>query len=164
MAAGLETRPSRAVTPENLPARAAAGLGLWRSVYAPFDAKLVAKLAESHPDLPVHILGSHYAPLLSNPPEEGGAGRGGLAAVGRVLTSLVAIACLRAQTGVGPQVLSHVFGLRKAVEQGLHVGEAESEEEARGYEWLAGEEGNAWILKSVDGISEAVGSNFAAKL
>ncbi|KAI3396073.1 hypothetical protein diail_490 [Diaporthe ilicicola] len=158
---GLETRPSRKMTPENLARRAEAGLGLWRSVYDPFDEKLAARLADSHPDLPVHILGSHYAPLLSNPE---GADRGGLATVGRVLTSLVAIACLRAQTGVGPQVLSHVFGLRKAVQQGIHAREAESEAEREGIEWLAGDEGGEWVLRSIDGIVEAIGSNFAAKL
>ncbi|KAL1850759.1 hypothetical protein Daus18300_012767 [Diaporthe australafricana] len=158
---GLETRASRAITPENLARRTEAGMGLWRSVYDPFDAKLIARLADSHPDLPVHILGSHYAPLLSNPE---GVERGGLATVGRVLTSLVAIACLRAQTGVGPQVLSHVFGLRKAVQQGVHVREAESDAEREGIEWLAGDEGGEWVLRSVDGIVEAIGSNFAAKL
>lgn len=157
----LETRASRLITPENLAQRRKAGLGLWKSVYDPFDEKLTARLADSHPDLPVHIHGSHYAPLLSNPE---GVERGGLADVGRVLTSLVAIACLRAQTGVGPQVLSHVFGLRKAVDQGIHVREAESDAEREGIEWLAGDEGGEWILKSVDGIVEAIGNNFAAKL
>lgn len=158
---GLETRASRAITADNLARRTEAGLGLWRSVYDPFDGKLIARLADSHPDLPVHILGSHYAPLLSNPE---GVERGGLATVGRVLTSLVAIACLRAQTGVGPQVLSHVFGLRKAVQQGVHVREAESDAEREGIEWLAGDEGGEWVLRSIDGIVEAIGSNFAAKL
>lgn len=161
--AGLETRASRHITADNLARRSRTGLALWTSVYDPFETKLVAKLAESHPDLPVHILGSHYAPLLSNPEGEG-VDRGGLADVGRVLTSLVAIATLRAQTGVGPQVLSHVFGLRKAVEQGFHEREAESEEERKGLEWLAGEEGSRWVLNSVDEIVEKVGNNFASKL
>ncbi|PSR74088.1 hypothetical protein BD289DRAFT_347185, partial [Coniella lustricola] len=159
----LETQASRTVTPDNLATRQATGLALWTSVYDPFETKLINKLAESHPDLPVHILSSHYAGLLSNPETSDGAAvpRGGLANVGRVLTSLVAIATLRAQTGVGPQVLSHVFGLRKAVEQGWHEKEADSADEAKGLAWLAGDEGSEWILKSVDEIAEAVGSNFA---
>lgn len=111
----------------------------------------------------MHILSSHYAPLLSNPEGEG-VDRRGLADVGRILTSLVAIAALRAQTGVGPQVLSHVFGLRKAVEQGFAAREAEGGDEARGMEWLAGDEGCEWVLNSVDDIAEAVGNNFASKL
>ncbi|ROV90132.1 hypothetical protein VPNG_09801 [Cytospora leucostoma] len=161
----LETRPSRTITPENLPRRSAAGLALWKSVYEPFDAKLISKLATSHPDLPVHILGSHYGPLLSDPEDPEGVGRGGLAGVGRVLTSVLAIACLRAQAGVGPQVLSHVFGLRKAVEQGVHIKEARGQGEREGWEWLAGDEGGEWILKSVDDIVEAVGgTTFAARL
>lgn len=162
--AGLETRSSRALTAANLARRNATGLALWRSVYEPFADKLLARLAASHPDLPVHILGSHYAPLLSNPEGEGANDRGGLADVGQVLTSLVAIATLRAQTGVGPQVLSHVFGLRKAIDQGIHEREAETPEEQGGMEWLAGEEGCEWVLRSVDEITESVGSNFASKL
>ena len=141
---------------------------LWDSVYAPFEDKLVEKLARAHPDLPVHILNSHYGPLLSDPPpaqetgNESGSGTA-LARTGRVLTSAVAVACLRAQTGVGPQVLSHVFGLRKAWEDGSWRGDAEAgvvdEETVR---WLAGDEGCEWLLRSVDGIVEALGgSTFA---
>lgn len=133
----------------------ARGRGLWDSVYRPFEDKLVAKLGTSHPDLPVHILNSHYAPLLSDPSE-----RGGLATTGRVLTSLIALACLRSQTGVGPQVLSHVFGLRKAIEDGSY--KAEGQEVVEGAEWMAGDEGSEWVLKTVDSISEALGGgNFA---
>lgn len=167
MQAALATTPRRALDPTNLARRQATGRALWRSVYAPFDEKLLARLADSHPDLPVHILGSHYAPLLSNPEGEAEAqaeADGGLADVGRVLTSLVAIAALRAQTGVGPQVLSHVFGLRKAIEQGFAAREAEGGDEVRGLEWLAGDEGCEWVLRSVDDIAEAVGNNFASKL
>lgn len=73
--------------------------------------------------------------------------------MGRVLTSVVAVACLRAQTGVGPQVTSHVFGLRKAFEDGS----AREEEEVEGGIWLAGEEGNLWLLGAVDRIVEVLG-------
>ncbi|GAB1317647.1 hypothetical protein MFIFM68171_07857 [Madurella fahalii] len=159
-ASELCTAPSRALTPDNLAAVARRGRDLWESVYTPFDAKLETKLAESHPDLPVHILGSHYGPLLADPAPP--ADRNGLASVGRNLTSVVAIACLRAQTGVGPQVLSHVFGLRKGVEQRTHVSEFEGEEGERvGVERLAGDEGCEWLLKSVDEIAGAIGGSFA---
>ncbi|KAJ9158168.1 hypothetical protein NKR19_g3559 [Coniochaeta hoffmannii] len=152
----LETRPTRGVDAGNIDATNARGRALWESIYVPFDGKLIDRLAESHPDLPVHIVGSHYGPLLSDPSE-----RNGLASVGRALTSVVAIACLRAQTGVGPQVLSHVFGLRKAVEQRAH--EAEAKDDVRGIERLAEEEGCEWILRSVDRIAEAIGNNFAVR-
>lgn len=88
------------------------------------------------------------------------------------MTSLVAVASLRAQTGVGPQVLSHVFGLRKAVEDGTFrddlevqgAGKEESESE-EGVRWLAGDEGGEWLLKAVDRIVDGLGgSNFGAKL
>ncbi|KXX82385.1 hypothetical protein MMYC01_201357 [Madurella mycetomatis] len=159
-ATGLCAAPSRAVTRENLASVAQRGRDLWASVYTPFDEKLEAKLADSHPDLPVHILGSHYGPLLADPDLKD---RSGLASVGRNLTSVVAIACLRAQTGVGPQVLSHVFGLRKGVEQGTHVSEFEGEEgEREGVERLAGDEGCEWLLKSVDEIAGAIGGSFGS--
>ncbi|KAK4452206.1 hypothetical protein QBC34DRAFT_399445 [Podospora aff. communis PSN243] len=154
----LGTRSSRAVTVETVEATSRRGRDLWRSIYVPFDEKLEVKLAKAHPDLPVHILGSHYGPLLANPEGD----RGKLATIGRNLTSVVAISCLRAQTGVGPQVLSHVFGLRKGVEQGTHKEEfAGAAAEAEAIERLASDEGCEWLLESVDAISGAIGSNFA---
>ncbi|EDO04607.1 hypothetical protein SS1G_07090 [Sclerotinia sclerotiorum 1980 UF-70] len=125
------------------------GRGLWDSIYRPFEAKLLDKLAESHPDLPVFILNC-YSSLFSDPPISSRPVK-----IGRVLTSLIGITCLRAQTGVGPQVTSHVFGLRKAFEDGTY--KASGEEPVEGGEWLAGEEGNAWILNTVDKIVEAIG-------
>lgn len=107
--------------------------------------------------MPIFILNSEYGALFSDPAEipEG-------AKVGRVLTSVVAVACLRAQSGVGPQVTSHVFGLRKAYEDGS----ASSEKKVEGGEWLASNEGSEWLLKQVDGIVAAIsggeGTSFAA--
>lgn len=97
-------------------------------------------------------MNSEYGALFADPPALGPATG---AKVGRVLTSIIAVACLRAQTGVGPQVTSHVFGLRKAFEDGS--AEAEGEEEVSGGEWLASDEGNVWLLETVDRIVEALG-------
>ena len=157
----LSTTSTREPTPENIMEIHNRGQTLWDSIYRPFEVKLYDKLADSHPDLPVHILNCHYGALLSDP-----AGRTTGANLGRLLTSTIAISCLRAQTGVGPQVLSHVFGLRKALEDGTWTDDIESEQGAK---WLAGEEGNTWILNSVDSIVEAIGggpgnTSFAAKL
>lgn len=154
VASQLSSSSSRAPTPSSLGDVSARGRRLWDSIYAPFEKKLVDKLAQSHPDLPVHILNSHYGPLLSDPAE-----RNGLASTGRVLTSVVAVACLRAQTGVGPQVLSHVFGLRKAWEDGSWREEGGESEDV--VAWLVGDEGLEWILSTVDRIAEVLGSNFA---
>ncbi|KXJ89085.1 hypothetical protein Micbo1qcDRAFT_165858 [Microdochium bolleyi] len=164
----LNTTPKRTYTTHNLEARQADGRALWDSVYRGFERKLIDKLAQSHPDLPVHILASHYANLLSDPSatatlsgdEARAAGVVDGARVGRVLTSLVAIACLRAQTGVGPQVVSHVFGLRKAYDE-RHAADgcgarSPGEDEVEGGEWLASDEGNVWLLESVDRLVEAI--------
>ncbi|KAJ5522675.1 hypothetical protein N7513_013248 [Penicillium frequentans] len=152
----LSRTPTRAPTPANITEISERGRALWDSIYRPFENKLYNKLADSHPDLPVHIMHSNYGALLSDPARSTGA------SAGRVLTSIVAVSCLRAQTGVGPQVLSHVFGLRKALEDGSWASDVESEQGAR---WLASDEGNTWILNSVDAIVEAIGqgtgSNFA---
>ena len=162
----LSTTPTRALTDSTLAARLRRGIALWKSIYRPFDTKLTAKLAQSHPDLPVHIHEGHYATLLSNPPPPPASNTPSSATsssptdqpgqrVGRILTSLVGIACLRAQTGVGPQVLSHVFGLRKAYEDGS--AEADGEPPVEGGPWLATDEGSVWLLQTVDRIVDAIG-------
>ena len=98
----------------------------------------------------MHIVNHEYGALFADPPRAG-------PNVGRVLTSLAAVSCLRAQTGVGPQVTSHVFGLRKAFGDGSSsaVGEVPIE----GGEWLATDEGNEWILRSVDDIIDCFETN-----
>ncbi|KAM5356671.1 hypothetical protein ACJ41O_003317 [Fusarium nematophilum] len=158
VASKLSTTPSRQPTSQNIDATLERGRGLWDSVYRPFEDKLFDKLALTHPDLPVYILTSHYAALLSDP---AAAERGSLASVGRIHTSMVAISCLRAQTGVGPQVLSHVFGLRKGVEDGTYKADQDGESE-EAVQYLASDEGGHWILNTVDKIVEAIGgSSFA---
>ena len=147
----LSTTPTRHINPSNLDTAQRRGRALWNSVYIPFDEKLLEKLAQSHPDLPVHIIESHYAGLLSDPLPASKS----RAKVGRILTSLTAIACLRSQTGVGPQVTSHVFGLRKAYESG--DADAEGEEKIEGGQWLSTEEGSLWMLRVVDRLVEAIG-------
>jgi hypothetical protein len=160
VSSAMSRTPSRNLTESTLKSRLCRGVSLWKSIYHPFDEKLTAKLAQSHPDLPVHIHESHYATLLANPPstsctavsnpdQEPPSQR-----VGRILTSLVGISCLRAQTGVGPQVLSHVFGLRKAYEDGSYEADGQQVE---GGKWLASDEGSVWILETVDRIVDALG-------
>jgi len=155
----LSNKRTREFSPSNMEQRKSDGLGLWDSVYAGFERKLLDKLGQSHPDLPVHIIQAHYASLLSNPTRHtyvDGEEKPRETQVGRVLTSLVAIACLRAQTGVGPQVVSHVFGLRKAYERG--DAKAEGEVEVPGGQWLAGEEGNKWLLEWIDELVRGIGT------
>ena len=61
----------------------------------------------------------------------------------RALGSVVGTACLRAETRVGPQLVSHVFGLLKARNvEGLDEGDR----------WLTTDEGTEWVIKAVDQI------------
>jgi len=155
----LSQKRTREFSPENIEERKTDGLGLWDSVYYGFERKLLDKLGQSHPDLPVHIIHGHYASLLSNPSRHtyvDGEEKPRETHVGRVLTSLVAVACLRAQTGVGPQVVSHVFGLRKAYERG-DAGR-EGEVEVQGGQWLSTEEGNRWMLEWIDELVRGIGT------
>ncbi|KAF2165365.1 hypothetical protein M409DRAFT_67222 [Zasmidium cellare ATCC 36951] len=149
-----ERKPRRALTKSNIEPTLARGNSLWDSIYHPFSTKLSTKLAQSHPDLPVHIIESEYGCLFSDPPSTSTASNAAPCPnVGRVLTSIIAVACLRAQSGVGPQVVSHVFGLRKAFEDGT----AEGEDVVPGGKWLASNEGSLWLLEQVDRIVHALG-------
>lgn len=71
--------------------------------------------------------------------------------VGRTLTSVTGVACLRASGGVGPQLTSHVYGLLKA--KGYDVSETP------GDVWLASVEGATWVIDVVDRLVEALGSH-----
>ena len=136
---------------DNLKSSLERGRALWDSIYEPHSTKLLNKLGDAHPDLPVHILASHYAYLLSDPflhHLPGGS------KIGRVLTSVVAIAALRAQQGVAPQLTSHVFGLKKSLLEG---GGADGEPAVQGQDWLTSDEGIEWVLQSTDEITEVVG-------
>ncbi|RCI13337.1 hypothetical protein L249_1203 [Ophiocordyceps polyrhachis-furcata BCC 54312] len=128
------------------------GRHLFESVYGSLTARLTRKLDDAHPDLSRYIIRHHYGALLAQSSER----------FPRLLTSVVAVACLRAQTGVGPQLLSHVYGLRKATLDGwLH----ETDGDAR---WLMTDDGGEWLLTSVDTVIEAFGGggggNFAAAI
>ena len=65
----------------------------------------------------------------------------------RVLGSVVGIACLRAEGGVGPQLVSHTFGLLKA--RGIENQSAEDH-------WLSSDEGTEWVLRTVDEITDGI--------
>ncbi|KAF1992936.1 hypothetical protein P154DRAFT_625775 [Amniculicola lignicola CBS 123094] len=146
----LSTTPTRLPTPSNIGDINDRGRKLWDSIYRPLENKLVTKLADAHPDLPVFIINGEYGALFSDPPRHTGAN------VGRITTSLVAIACLRAQQGVGPQVLSHVFGLRKAWDDGTWKSEPKAGDEDA-IRWLVSDEGCTWALEKVDEVVEALG-------
>lgn len=65
----------------------------------------------------------------------------------RALTSVVGVACLRAEGGVGPQLTSHVFGLLKA-----RAAEDLSPEDR----WLSSDAGAEWVIRTVDTVLDAL--------
>lgn len=148
----LCTEPSRLPTPEKIEDINRRATKLWRSIYYPYESKLYKKLAWAHPDLPIHILHNHYGTILSNPPLEE---RGTLATLGRFMTSIVAISCLRAQTGVEPQLVAHIFGLQKALEDGS-LEQDNPAEEPKVIESLTSERGLTWILRTIDTLMEGL--------
>lgn len=146
----LNKTPTRYPDASNVEEINQRGRGLWDKIYKPLNEKLEAKLGEAHPDLPVFIINNEYGGLFTDPQRYTGA------TVGRITTSLIAITCLRAQQGVGPQVLSHIFGLRKALGDGSWKDEpAAGSEEA--IKWLASDEGCTWVLQKTDELVEALG-------
>lgn len=100
--------------------------------------------------MPGYILAHHYGALLGSPLEREDR-------VGRQLTSLVAVACLRAQGGVGAQLSSHVYGLRNADPEWEKVDAGESEGTEGGERWLSTNEGAEWVLAEVDKLVEVFG-------
>ena len=148
----LLKRPARRhLTPDGIEGTLKRGRFVWDSVYRPFSDKLSDKLAMSHPDLPVFIIQGEYGALFSDPPNPA-MDPDVVPNIGRVLMSILAVATLRTQTGVGPQVVSHVFGLRKAYEDGT----AEAEPPVEGGKWLASDEGNVWLIEHIDRIAAAL--------
>ncbi|PFH58618.1 hypothetical protein XA68_13435 [Ophiocordyceps unilateralis] len=152
----LPTQARRRLDPQNIQSVGARGNHLFSAVYRSLTRPLVDKLSDAHPDLPIYIVGSHYGALLADPP-----GDVTVATVGHLLTSIVAVACLRAQTGVEPQLLSHVYGLRKCCEKEAWKTDwvAETGQDETAIPWLMGDDGCEWLLKSVDAIAEALGSS-----
>ncbi|GAA97871.1 uncharacterized protein L969DRAFT_96252 [Mixia osmundae IAM 14324] len=146
--ARLPEHPTRQPTRQNIDAITARSKEIWRKVYRPYDAKLIEKLGQYHPDLPVHILNSHYGALLSDPVDQP-------SPIGRVLVSLVAIGCLRGTGGVGPQLTSHVFGLKKAGEEG-DIDPVTSEGLGTNWKALTEDEGAEWAIRVVDALADVV--------
>jgi hypothetical protein len=150
IASSLNTKPTRLPDPSNIESVNLRGRALWDAIYKPLETKLEHKLGEAHPDLPVFIINQEYGGLFTDPPQKPGA------TVGRITTSLIAVTCLRAQQGVGPQVLSHVFGLRKSWDDGTWKQEPQAGDE-EGIRWLVSDEGCTWVLEKVDELVAALG-------
>jgi len=151
----LRTRSRRDATPENIEATVERGNALWRSIYTPHAEKLHDKLGSYHPDFISFIIQS-YGTVLSPMPGEtksfsdvsspSDRDQGNLS---RAMSSVVGIACLRAEERVVPQLTSHVFGLLKA-----RYVEGKTDEDT----WLASDEGTEWVIRTVDDIVDVAKS------
>ncbi|KAI0723387.1 hypothetical protein C8Q76DRAFT_722693 [Earliella scabrosa] len=139
---GLRKTSKRTVDTANVEEVVARGRALWASIYEPHAEKLWNKLGTYHPDFIEFIImayGTVLAPMPGGDAEQGN--------LSRALGSIVGTACLRAEGGVGPQLMSHVFGLLKARNvPGL------SEEDY----WLATDEGTEWVIRTVDKLLDVV--------
>lgn len=141
--------PSRHTDESAAALTAAGGQTLWEQIHQPFASKVERKFSQAHPDLPLFIKGRIYGDLFCNfvcEKEE---------TIGRVTTSLSAIACLRARPGFALQVFDHICGLKNAWRDGSwksepHVGSEKS------IEWLLSDNGCIWVLRKVDELIEAL--------
>ncbi|KAJ3514572.1 hypothetical protein NLJ89_g2302 [Agrocybe chaxingu] len=149
----LRTNSRRTATPDNIESIVTRGQTLWNSIYTPHADKLYNKLGSYHPDFITFIIqcyGSVLSPMSGETKSFGDASsqedlnQGNLS---RALGSVVGIACLRAEGGVGPQLISHTFGLLKA-----RMVEFQSAED----KWLSSDEGTEWILRTVDEVLDGV--------
>jgi hypothetical protein len=100
-------------------------------------------MPDADPTLPLAFIIQSYGSILS--PLPGGEQQQGN--LSRTLGSVVGVACLRSEGGVGPQLTSHVFGLLKA-----QTSKIRNKEDA----WLCSEEGAEWVIRTVDTILDVV--------
>lgn len=112
------------------------------------------------------IVHQEYGALLADPDTWPAEGR-----VGRTLTSVAGVACLRTEGGVGPQLTSHVYGLLKARDfnkEGKTAGKTAPEDDvAVGDDWLSSAEGATWVVETTDklcDVFEKAVANPASKL
>ncbi|CAH7686589.1 expressed protein, partial [Phakopsora pachyrhizi] len=115
------------------------GLRLWKSVYDPLSKRLISKLSNSNPDLP----NSHYGHQLSDPAERPGP------------FGMVAIGALCSSNELGPQLLSHVLGLKKVFNATIDGNEDQIRRLSKnsmgdGVDWLLRDKGVSWIIESIN--------------
>ncbi|KAF9057753.1 hypothetical protein BJ165DRAFT_1334597 [Panaeolus papilionaceus] len=162
----LRTNSRRTLTADNAQSIVTQGRSLWNGIYVPHADKLHDKLGSYHPDFISFIIqayGSVLSPLTGE--TRGYSDASGLddqdqGNLSRAMGSVVGMAALRAEGGVGPQLISHTFGLLKA-----RLVENQSPED----QWLSSDEGAEWVIRTVDetldGIADKpVSEQFKAKL
>ncbi|KAI8460986.1 hypothetical protein BY996DRAFT_4551884, partial [Phakopsora pachyrhizi] len=119
------------------------GLRLSKLFYNPLSDRPIAKLSDSNPDLPNHIILSHYGHILSERAEKPGL-------LGRAATSLFAISAIRSLNKLGPQLLSHILGLKKAFNPTIDGNEDQIRSLGDGVDWLVRDTGVSCIIESIE--------------
>jgi hypothetical protein len=101
----------------------------------------------------INIISCEYGALFSDPPFT----TRPPGYVGRILVSSVALGCLRASgKGVGGQLRSHVFGMKKAAEEEDILSPQQLELLGDGWRWLTTDEGIVWSLGVVDRMRDVI--------
>ncbi|KAI0349717.1 hypothetical protein OH77DRAFT_1499411 [Trametes cingulata] len=132
----------RAMTRDNVEDMSARGKAMNDSIYNPGADEVRARMSSYHPDFADVIIQSYATTLAPLPGGDEVQGN-----LNRALTSVVAVACLRAEGGVGELLNGHILGLLRAREvPGLDAGNY----------WLASDEGTEWVLRTVDAILDVV--------
>ncbi|KAF8528896.1 hypothetical protein BU17DRAFT_37936 [Hysterangium stoloniferum] len=144
----LRTKSEREASPSNIEEFTERGRRLWTHIYAPHDEKLAAKLGSYHPDFISFIIQSYG--MVLNPWAPGDPAHE-QRNVNRTLSSVVGVACLRTEGGVGPQLTSHIFGLLKS-----HGDSYNGEPATEGDRWLSSAEGAEWVTKTIDELCDVV--------
>ncbi|KAH8710257.1 hypothetical protein GQ44DRAFT_626645 [Phaeosphaeriaceae sp. PMI808] len=151
VASSLNTVPSRYTDASNIESMQKRGRILWDQVHNPWGASLEHKLQKAHPDLPIFIINNLYGGLFANTERSWGP------KIGRIFTSLSAIASLRAQPSASPQLRGHIYGMRKVWEDGSWKSEPNiGPEEA--VKWITSDQGCIWVLRKVDELVYALGA------
>ncbi|KAF8914105.1 hypothetical protein CPB84DRAFT_1670042 [Gymnopilus junonius] len=154
----LRTNSKRSASSGDIESIVTRGKDLWKSIYTPHADKLHDKLGSYHPDFIAFIIqcyGTVLSPLPGRPksykdtsslqdPDQGN--------LSRAMGSVVGIATLRAEGGVGPQLISHVFGLLKSRDAADNFILSEEDK------WLASDEGTEWVIRLVDEVLDGVAS------
>lgn len=127
------------------------GSNLFQDIYRDKTQKLLQVLAHSHPDLGLYIVQNEYGPLFA-PPSMYRPRQEPSWEVNRIRVSLMNIAALHAQGGVGPQVTSHIYGLLRSKPSFEHI----HGQERAGLDFLASTEGATWVLETVNRVAQVV--------
>ena len=152
VASYLSTVPLCCVDAGNINLINEQGERLWNAIHYPKGSVIERKLAKAHPDLANYVKNHVYGGLLA---------RNRSPAVGRVMISICAIACLRASRPYSRQLVGHVDGLKKTWDDGSWRLDPDAGS-GEGIRWLTSDEGCMWVIEVVDELALSMTRGHAA--